>query len=376
MSRNQVDSGELHIPVADLSRRTQKYREVIDEAIGRVLDRSNFVLGGEVESFEKSFAEYIGTQFCVGVANGTDAIELSLKALGVTSGDRVATVANAGYYASTAIFAIGAEPLYLDVEFKTRNVSANETQRAIRLGVKAIVVTHLYGMAVNEIQEISKLCAEAGVGLLEDCAQAQGAEVNSRKVGTFGDLASFSFYPTKNLGALGDGGAVTTSNEVLASRLKELRIYGWTSKYKVSRFGGRNSRLDEMQASILNVLLPSLDAENQRRREIAESFKSQITKTGLTLPTFDSNEYVGHLFVISSPKREAVREHLDSMGIDTALHYPIPDHKQPIDQSKNGEIELPVSERLCDEVFSIPCYPELNQIEIDRIISAINLVRG
>lgn len=376
MSTNQFGSGELHIPVADLSRRTHKYREVIDEAIRRVLDRSNFVLGGEVESFEKSFAEYIGIEFCVGVANGTDAIELSLKALGVTSGDRIATVANAGNYASTAISAIGAEPLYLDVEFQTRNVSVNEIQRAIKLGVKAIVVTHLYGMAVNEIEEISRLCFEARVGLLEDCAQAHGAEINGRKVGTFGDLASFSFYPTKNLGALGDGGAVTTSNEALASRLKQLRVYGWTGKYQVSMSGGRNSRLDEMQASILNALLPSLDADNQRRRDIAFSFKSQITNTGLTLPTFDSSEYVGHLFVISSPNRDAVRAHLDSMGIGTAIHYPIADHKQPINQSAYGQIELQVSEKLCDEVFSIPCFPELNQFEIDQIINATNLVKG
>jgi dTDP-4-amino-4,6-dideoxygalactose transaminase len=376
LSTTKFDSDLPHIPVADLSRRTQKYRGVIDEAIGRVLDRSNFVLGREVESFEKSFAEYIGTKFCVGVANGTDAIELSLKALGVTAEDRVATVANAGNYASNAICAIGAKPLYLDVEFATRNVSVNEIQRAIRMGVKAIVVTHLYGMAVSEIEEISRLCAEAGVGLLEDCAQAHGAEINGRKVGAFGDLASFSFYPTKNLGALGDGGAVTTSNAALANTLKNLRIYGWTSKYQVSITGGRNSRLDEMQASILNALLPSLDDDNQHRRDIALSLKSQISNTDLQLPTFESNEYVGHLFVLSTPNRDAVRTQLTSMGIDTAIHYPIADHKQPINQNQYKQVELPATESLCDEVFSIPCFPELTQIEINRIISAVNLVKG
>lgn len=374
MVTNYYDPSETQVPVTDLSRRMLKYREVIDEAIERVLDSSNYVLGREVESFEKLFAEYIGTEFCIGVANGTDAIELGLKALGIVSGDRVATVANAGNYASSAIYAIGAQPLYLDVEFASRNVAVNEVSRAIRIGVKAIVVTHLYGMAVNEIEEISKLCKEAGVGLLEDCAQAHGAEIAGRKVGSFGDVASFSFYPTKNLGALGDGGAVTTSNKAIATTLRQLRIYGWADKYQVSISGGRNSRLDEMQAAILNALLPSLDHDNQLRRDIALSYQSQIINPGVLLPTFVSKEYVGHLFVLSSPNREKFMYDLSSKGINTAIHYPIADHKQLINQVLFRDLELPVTEKLCSEVFTIPCFPEMSLSEINQTIIAVNSV--
>jgi dTDP-4-amino-4,6-dideoxygalactose transaminase len=356
----------------DLSRRTQKHKPAIEGAIARVLERSNFILGDEVRNFEKLFAEYIGVQYCLGVANGTDAIELGLRALGVGPVDRVATVANAGNYATTAILAAGATPFYLDVDVNSRNVTIAEIQRAIAANIKAIVVTHLYGLAVSEINEISRLCKEASVGLLEDCAQAPGAEVDGRRVGSFGDVASFSFYPTKNLGALGDGGAIVTPNEAIFSAVKKLRAYGWGEKYSVTLQGGRNSRLDEMQAAILTALLPYLDEENEARMRIANFLNANIKVSDVALPVFRSGEYVSHLYVVAVEDRSSFISKLGALGIGTAIHYPVADHQQPINQSTNQNVSLPVTESLTRQVVSLPCFPEMTQEEIRRVADAVN----
>lgn len=372
MSNSNFGADLVRVPVASLQRKTQKHKMAIQEAIARVIDRSNFVLGEEVLAFESSFAEYIGTTYSVGVANGTDAIEIGLRALGVKPGDRVATVANAGNYSATAILAIGAVPLYMDVGKSTRNVSLFEVQKVIKSGVKAVIVTHLYGLAVADIREIAKICTFASVGLLEDCAQAHGAQVDGQKVGSFGDIASFSFYPTKNLGALGDGGALTTSNESLADAVKMLRAYGWGGKYNVTLGGGRNSRLDEIQAAILRTLLPFLDENNEIRRKIAQRYKAEITDPSLQLPEFISKEYVGHLFVIATPTRNDFVNKLKLHGIDTAIHYPISDHRQLVHAASYREVNLPVTEELTEEIVSIPCFSEMTEVEIQRTISAIN----
>ena len=372
MTNSQLGAEGARVPVASLHRRTQIHKIAIEEAISRVLERSHFVLGGEVLAFEKSFADYIGTKYSVGVANGTDAIELGLRALGVQPGDRVATVANAGNYSATAILAIGAVPFYMDVEKSTRNVSFSEIQKALENGVRAVIVTHLYGLAVTEIQEIAKVCKSASVGLLEDCAQAHGAEVAGRKVGSYGDIGSFSFYPTKNLGALGDGGALTTSNELLADKVRKLRAYGWGEKYSVTLAGGRNSRLDEIQAAILLTLLPFLDESNEARRKIARSYNDEITDRSLQLPEYISKEYVGHLFVITTPRRDEFISKLNLHGIDTAIHYPISDHRQSILGSSYLGISLPVTEELTEQIVTIPCFSEMSNLEIQRTISAIN----
>jgi aminotransferase EvaB len=365
-------SNPARVPVLDLNRRTQKHKPAIEEAIARVIERSNFILGDEVRNFEKLFADYIGAPYCLGVANGTDAIELGLRALGVGAGARVATVANASNYASIAISALGGTPVYMDIDPISRNVTLLEIQRAITAGVKAIVVTHLYGMAISEIQEISTLCRERNVGLLEDCAQAHGAEVDGRRVGSFGDVASFSFYPTKNLGALGDGGSVVTSNEAIFLAVKKLRAYGWGEKYNVTLQGGRNSRLDEIQAAILTALLPFLDEENDARRTMANFLNSNITASGVVLPAFVAREYVGHLYVVAVEDRSSFVAKLDALGIDTAIHYPVADHLQPIWQSANRNKSLPVTETLTRQVVSLPCFPEMTQEEIGRVVEAVN----
>lgn len=357
--------------VNNLASRIDAAKSSLSEAISQVLSSGWLVLGPYVRQFEESFADYLGAGYCVSLANGTDAIELALKALDVSRGDCVATVSNAGMYTSTALLAIGAEPLYMDVDIESRNVTLLEVSRAIEAGAKAVVVTHLYGLAVTEIQEIATLCKSQNVRLLEDCAQAHGAKVSGRCAGTFGDAASFSFYPTKNLGALGDGGAVVTNNPEIAERVSRLRQYGWISKYKVELAGSRNSRLDEIQASILSMFLPGLDAANARRREIATQYSQAIRHPDVQVPAVYAENYVAHLYVARSARRDSLRAHLLSCGIGTDVHYPIPDYKQPIFHKQFSNLSLVNTERLSAEVLTLPCYPEMTDEQVEQVIHAV-----
>lgn len=358
--------------INNLASRINANRPKIDEAINQVLSSGWLVLGPSVRQFEESFADYLGAGYCISLANGTDAIELALKALGVDRGDKVATAANAGMYTSTALLAIGAEPLYLDVHVDSGNVTLREVRQAIDAGVKAIVVTHLYGLAIPEIQEMAALCKSRNVRLLEDCAQAHGAKVAGQRAGTFGDAASFSFYPTKNLGALGDGGAVVTNNPEIAEEVLRLRQYGWTSKYKVEIGGARNSRLDEIQAAILSVFLPSLDVANARRRDIATRYSQAICHPEVQVPAVYGNDYVAHLYVIRTARRDALRAHLQACDIGNDIHYPIPDYRQPVFGARFATIHLPNTERLADEILTLPCYPEMTDEQVEQVIDAVN----
>ena len=309
---------------------------------------------------------------CCSVANGTDAIELALRALGVGAGDKVATVANAGMYTSTAILSIGGIPFFLDVDLVTKTVMKSEIERAIQQRVKAIVVTHLYGQAQLDISEIATICKYAGVVLLEDCAQAHGARINGRKVGSFGDAGCFSFYPTKNLGALGDGGAVVCSDAEIFQNVKYLRQYGWTSKYKVELPNGRNSRLDELQAAVLSEFLPYLDSWNLRRREIASKYSQLITHPAVILPLERGEDYVAHLFVVRSIERDRLSEYLRRLNIATDVHYPVPDYHQPLFGNCFSTLRLPNTECLAQETLTLPCYPEMAEADVEMVISAIN----
>ena len=356
----------------NISHRVIRKRSEIDAAVGRVLSRGWFVLGPEIDAFETAFAGYLGAAHCVTCANGTDAIELALRALGVCRTDRIATVANAGAYTTTALRAIGAEPLFLDVDLESKNVTLSEVNRAIDSGVKVVVVTHLYGLAVPEIREIADLCKNRNVPLLEDCAQAHGAKVRDQRVGTFGDAASFSFYPTKNLGALGDGGAVVTNNLDIAERVSCLRQYGWSSKYQVEMVGARNSRLDEIQAAILSVFLPDIDAANLRRRVIATRYSELIRHPKIDVPPVYGEEYVAHLYVVRVRKRDALRAHLKYSDIATAIHYPIPDHRQPVFGTRYDDLHMPNTDRLSDEILTLPCFPEMSDAEVDEVIAKVN----
>lgn len=359
------------IKLNDLSGKIRNNSVRIQRGIERVLSRGWFVAGPELEAFEMSFASYLGAQHCLGVGNGTDAIELGLKAMGVRRGDVVATVANASMYTCTALQAIGAEPHFMDVEMATHVVSLNEVEKAIASGVKAVVGTHLYGLAMPEIKKIASLCRENQVLLFEDCAQAHGARVDGRCVGTFGDAAAFSFYPTKNLGSLGDGGAVVTSSEEIAHRLKSIRQYGWTSKYQVEHVGGRNSRLDEIQAAILNEFLPELDGLNEMRRSIASRYSRSIKHEKITVPTILDERFVAHLYVIQTSARDLLRAHLKLHGIQTEIHYPIPDYRQPVFDAKFKALSLQNTEQLSKTILTLPCYPEMPDADVDRVIDAI-----
>jgi len=358
--------------INDLSAKISANKDMIKLAANRVIDSGWLVLGPEVKNFEQSFSSYLGAAHCLSVANGTDAIELALKALGVCHGDSVATVANAGMYTTTAMLAIGANPVFMDVDLTTRNTTLAEVQRVLTLGVKAVVVTHLYGLAVPEIQAIAEACRSKAVPLLEDCAQAHGAYISGQRVGTFGDASSFSFYPTKNLGALGDGGAVVTNKKELAEQVAQLRQYGWSSKYQVELSGARNSRLDEMQAAILSVFLPGLDQANARRREIATMYSQHIQHKSVTVPRIGGEEYVAHLYVIQSEKRNALRDHLKILGIASDIHYPIPDYRQPVFKNKFDDLRLSATEKLSSEILTLPCYPEMTDAQTQEVITAVN----
>lgn len=347
----------------------------IAKAIHRVLERHWYVLGEEVVGFEAEFAHYIGTRHCISVANGTDALQLALRALGVKSGDYVVTAANAGFYASTAIHAIGAIPVYVDVEEATLTLSPVALEQVLfSHSPAAVVVTHLYGQ-MADISRIVALCQLIGVAVVEDCAQAHGAQIIAngvgRKAGTWGDVATFSFYPTKNLGALGDGGAVVTSSDALAGRVRALRQYGWAEKYQVEVPGGCNSRLDEIQAAILRVKLPYLNKNNVLRRRIAERYNAAFESLPLDCPPCVAEDCVAHLYVVRTPRRDALRVHLKALGIASDIHYPIPDHWQKGYPCTQQTYPLTVTEGASASVLSLPCYPGLPDEAVDRVIAAV-----
>lgn len=358
--------------INDLSRHTFLIQNELGGAVSRVLQSGWFVLGPEVNAFEEEFAEYCDVRHCVSLANGTDALELALRSLNIGEGKSVLTVANAGFYSTTAILATGAQPIYVDVNPSTLLLDVVEVERHLeQKKVDAIIVTHLYGLLADAIQ-IRELAHAHDVPLIEDCAQAHGATLDNRKAGSFGDIGCFSFYPTKNLGALGDGGAIVTSRQDLANKVRQLRQYGWTDKYTVSVSGGRNSRLDEIQAAVLRVKLPYLDRWNTRRREIATLYSSGIKHSKITVPSICGDEYVAHLYVIRVSERDSLKKHLADSGISSDVHYPVADYAQEACRYLSGGLNLYVTEQACKEVLSLPCFPEMTNAEVYRIIDCLN----
>jgi aminotransferase EvaB len=359
------------VPLNDLVRQNRLIHDELAASARRVIERGWYVLGSEGAEFEKAFAAYCGVPHAVGVANGTDAIELALRAVGVDEHHNVATVANAGFYASTSIHAVGARPLYVDVDPVTHLMSVDSLNRELaRNAVRAVIATHLYGR-LADVEAITAICKPLGTPVIEDCAQAHGASRNGKAAGSFGAAGCFSFYPTKNLGALGDAGAVTTSDAAIAGRLRELRQYGWDKKYHVSRSGGRNSRLDELQAALLLAKLPHLDRWNEGRRAIARRLSNEIRHPRIKCPQDFGTDNVAHLFVLRCEDRGGFQRHLEARGIGSDIHYPIPDHRQPA-YAASSSSELPETDRLAKEIITIPCFPEMEEEEISRVIDAIN----
>jgi dTDP-4-amino-4,6-dideoxygalactose transaminase len=349
----------------------------IRAAIDRVLASGHYILGAEVEGFEQEFSAYQGGGHTITVANGTEALEIALRAIGVGVGDLVATVANTVTATVSAIEQIGARPLFVEIDPSTMTISANALDRTLSAAggkVKAVIPVHLYGQPADMVA-IQTIAAKQGVRIVEDCAQAHGATLNGRKVGTWGDVAAFSFYPTKNLGALGDGGAIFTRDAALAERLKMMRQYGWKTRY-VSEITGRNSRLDELQAAILRVKLKHLDTENAKRRELAARYcellgpRSRHVEAAIELPgTLAGSTPVFHQFTIRTDEREALRTHLLTREISCGVLYPVPVYRQPA--FARADVSLPETERACAQVLSLPCHPGVALPDVDRVCEEI-----
>jgi dTDP-4-amino-4,6-dideoxygalactose transaminase len=361
------------VPLNDLRRGYLDLEKDLRQAVDEVLSSGWYVLGPQHDAFEKEFAAAAGTGSAVGVANGTDALELAMLSVGCRPGDEVVTAANAGMYTSTAALKAGLVPRFADVDPGTLLLTAATVEPVLTPRTRAVVVTHLYGR-LAEMGPLRELCRTAGVALIEDCAQAAGAVSDDGPAGSLADVASFSFFPTKNLGALGDGGAVVTDDPDRAALLRRLRQYGWSAKYTVTEERGRNSRLDELQAAVLRVKLPHLAGWNARRRDIVARYADALGSETRRLVHGDaaaSPAYVGHLAVMSTPERDADRALLTDAGIRTDVHYPVPDHRQPVLAAAYADVSLPVTERAAREILTLPCFAEMSEQEIERVCDVL-----
>lgn len=364
------------VPLNALTPTTQEL-EQLRATVDRVLRSGYYILGPEVRAFEVAFAQYIGVAHAVGVANGTDALELALRALNIGHGQRVAVVANAAAYGTIAALRVGAVPVAVDVDARSMTMDPAAFEIACQQQrIDAVIVTHLYGW-VADLPAIFATAKRHGIKVIEDCAQSHGALLGGKRAGSFGDVASFSFYPTKNLGALGDGGAVATNDAAIHTQLTQLRQYGWDRKYHIALDGGRNTRLDEVQAAILSDRLKSLDAANALRRTIAQRYKQAFQGLPTTTPLYDDSRYVAHLYVIQCDKRDALKAHLTNQGIGCDIHYPIADHLQPaLKHAFANQAALPVTERLQHTVLTLPCYPGIPDVHVDAVVAAVRSFFG
>lgn len=365
----------MSILFLDLKSPYLELKDELDTAYRRVMESGWYILGKEVEAFEDEFARYCETSHCIGVANGLDALHLIVRAYGIGAGDEVIVPANTYVATWLAVTHAGATPVPVEPDERTCNIDPQRIEAAITARTKAILGVHLYGQPAD-MDPINALAKKHGLKVIEDCAQAHGARYKGRRVGTLGDAAGFSFYPGKNLGAIGDGGAVTTNDPELAERIRVLRNYGSQLKYH-NEVVGCNSRLDELQAAMLRVKLSRLDDWNERRRQVAALYMQGLeSQQKLILPFVPEwAEPVWHLFVVRHPRRDAVQTTLNKAGVGTMIHYPIPPYLQPAyaDLVLN-EGDFPISERLAKEVLSLPMGPHLSQVEAENVVEAVKNV--
>ena len=361
------------IPLNDLKRSVTSESEVqLAQITEKVILSGFYILGSEVKVFEEEFGSYLGVKHVTSVASGTDALVIAHRSLGVMRGSKVLVVPNAGGYTTTALIEIGAEPVFVDCDHQGRmDVESLKTLLHATSEAVCVVATHLYGLDSN-IEETLAICKSFGVSLLEDCAQSTGAEVAGKKLGSFGNVSTFSFYPTKNLGALGDAGAIATNSSPLALQHEALRQYGWSSRYEVGTPYGKNSRMDEMQAAVLRFRLPQLDDLNRRRKEIWSSYDAALDGSDWRILGDHSTGFVAHLGIIVAPEghREKAARFLEAHGVATSVHYPILDYSQP------GWIDLvsgkcPNAENLTKRILTIPLFPELRDEEVNAVASAL-----
>jgi len=356
-----VDLHAMHAPLMD------EFRQVFE----RVLENSSFILGSEVSRFEQAFAQYVGVDHAIAVSNGTVALELALLGMGVGPGDEVITVPNTFIATAEAVSAVGARPVFVDVDPVSYNMDPTLVERAITPRTRLILPVHLYGQAAD-MEPLLEIAARHGLKVLEDACQAHGAEYKGKKAGSLGAAGCFSFYPGKNLGALGEGGAVVTSDAALATKMKVLRDHGSQQKY-VHSVPGYNYRLEGLQGGFLAVKLPHLDGWNDRRRQAAEHYDNLLAGNGIITPVeMPYAHHVYHLYVIQADDREQLRKDLNAAGVETGLHYPGPLHLQEAYKSlgyKQGD--FPVCERLADRILSLPMFPDISREQVEYVASVI-----
>tara|TARA_B100001540_G_scaffold312141_1_gene332756 strand:- start:6760 stop:7869 length:1110 start_codon:yes stop_codon:yes gene_type:complete len=346
----------------------QEEDEII-EIIKNVFRSGRLILGENVSNFEKEFSSYVDSKYGVGVGNGTDAIKLALKAVGIKAGDEVLTVANTAVPTVSAIVETGASPVFCDIDEETYNISIKEVRGLISNKTKAIVCVHLYGHPA-EIIELQNICNENNIYLIEDCAQSHGSKIDDKKCGSFGDISAFSFYPTKILGTFGDGGMCVTSNEDNFKKLKMLRFYGMEDQY-FSLIDGVNSRLDEVHAAILRHKLKKIDEDINRRREIAKIYSEALADTDLILPIEKDNAFHSYyLYVVRHKERDSILKKLSELDINLNISYPWPIHKMPpFENCKRGD--LTSTETVAKEIFSLPMYPGLSNDKVNKVIQSL-----
>lgn len=358
------------IKFLDLEKINNRFRDEINSRIAKILDKGWYLQGEENEIFTKNFAKYCATKHCIGVANGLDALNLIIKAMGFGIGDEIIVPSNTYIASILAITQNGCTPVLVEPDINTYNINPNLIEEKITSKTKAIMVVHLYGQAV-QMEKIWQLAKKYNLKVIEDSAQAHGANYNNLKTGNLSDASGFSFYPGKNLGCLGDGGAVTTNDDELAKKIKALANYGSDRKYH-NLYKGVNSRLDEIQAAILDIKLKYLDNDNNKRREISKYYRENIKNPKIILPkTYNENSHVWHVFAVRTQKRDEFQQYLSDNQIQTIIHYPTPPHKQPA-YSEWNDLSYPISEEIHNTIISLPISPVMTNSEIERIVEVVN----
>lgn len=358
------------IKFLDLKKINNRYREEIDSRIKDILDKGWYLQGEENENFTKNFANFCGTKFALGVANGLDALNLIIKAYGFGNGDEIIVPANTYIATILAISENGCIPILVEPDIKTYNINPDSIEEKITTKTKAIMVVHLYGQAV-QMEKIWKIAKKYNLKIIEDSAQAHGAIYQENRTGNLGDASGFSFYPGKNLGCIGDGGAVTTNDEELFNKIKAIANYGSDRKYH-HIYKGVNSRLDEIQAAVLDIKLKHLDSDNNKRREISKYYRENIKNSKIILPdTYDEKSHVWHIFAVRTQNRDEFQKYLTEKGIQTIIHYPTPPHKQGAYKEWNN-LSFPITEEIHNTILSLPISPVMTDSEIEKVVEVVN----
>lgn len=358
------------IKFLDLKKINNRYREEIDSRIKDILDKGWYLQGEENENFTKNFANFCGTKFALGVANGLDALNLIIKAYGFGNGDEIIVPANTYIATILAISENGCIPILVEPDIKTYNINPDSIEEKITTKTKAIMVVHLYGQAV-QMEKIWKIAKKYNLKIIEDSAQAHGAIYQENRTGNLGDASGFSFYPGKNLGCIGDGGAVTTNDEELFNKIKAIANYGSDRKYH-HIYKGVNSRLDEIQAAVLDIKLKHLDSDNNKRREISKYYRENIKNSKIILPeTYDEKSHVWHIFAVRTQNRDEFQKYLTEKGIQTIIHYPTPPHKQGAYKEWNN-LSFPITEEIHNTILSLPISPVMTESEIEKVVEVVN----